>query len=445
MKKPGAPKIPNVAWRDGRPRFVPGEPIRKLGFKGESLIHPDGTWFTAGEALDWANRKAEEIAAKRAELVKAANHKRPKGAKPLRHAPVIYSLADLFEDWKRSPRWVGGEAIGKRQVKQLAENTRNNYRWKMAVIAQHDHELFHAAVDALDGTILFGLYEDLWAERGLSTARGCIATISSAISWGMKRGKVRLATNPAQDLGMQMPEIVVRFGEREEIAALVAAADAMGRPEIGDMITLGVWTGQRQNDRLALVEETSELSRGRRMFRQHKTGALVSVLESPELRDRLAAARRRRKKAGIENPRVIMDERQWLPWNDDHYRHTYADVRALAVAGLKVGETVGEALKRGAEPRRKSQADDTVATLWKLKPCPSVVTLHDRHLRATAVVWMALGGATIPEIISVTGHTPASATTILRHYLARHPEMADAAIAKMVVWFKNDPEHTLEA
>jgi hypothetical protein len=28
-----------------------------------------------------------------------------------------------------------------------------------------------------------------------------------------------------------------------------------------------------------------------------------------------------------------------------------------------------------------------------------------------------------------------SATSILKHYLARHPEMADASIGKMIEWF----------
>ncbi len=87
---------------------------------------------------------------------------------------------------------------------------------------------------------------------------------------------MKFVVNPARALGMQSPEIVVRFGEREEIAALVAAADAMGRPEIGDMVILGVWTGQRQGDRLAMVEHSAELVRGRRMLKQRKTGAIVA-------------------------------------------------------------------------------------------------------------------------------------------------------------------------
>lgn len=71
----------------------------------------------------------------------------------------------------------------------------------------------------------------------------------------------------------------------------------------------------------------------------------------------------------------------------------------------------------------------------KVKPCPSVADLRDQDLRDTSVTWMALAGATIPEIISVTGHTAESAHTILKHYLARHAELADAAVTKMIEWF----------
>jgi hypothetical protein len=40
----------------------------------------------------------------------------------------------------------------------------------------------------------------------------------------------------------------------------------------------------------------------------------------------------------------------------------------------------------------------------------------------------------VPEIMSITGHSMASVHTVLRHYLALHPEMADAAIGKLVAW-----------
>lgn len=47
---------------------------------------------------------------------------------------------------------------------------------------------------------------------------------------------------------------------------------------------------------------------------------------------------------------------------------------------------------------------------------------------------MALGNATIPQIVSVTGHTVASAHTILKHSLAQRPDMADSAIGAMIAW-----------
>ncbi|MDE0921480.1 hypothetical protein [Aurantimonas coralicida] len=398
MTKP--PKIPLVAWRDGRPRFVPGASMRALGYKGEDLRHDDGAWYTIGEATDWSLARAAEIEARRTAATKEANRRRPKGAKPLRQAPVVYSFARLFEDWQRSPKWGEASAIGKRDVKVYAANTRANYRQAMKTFEAHDPEFYHAAVAVLTPQLAYGLFEDLWEQRGLSSARAVLATMSAAISWGRRRGRVTLAGNPCIGLGLSTPAPRVRFGTRDEIAALVAAADAMGRPEIGDMVMLGVWTGQRQNDRLALVAHKAELARGRRLFRQKKTGAIVEIFEAPELKRRLAASRKRREAAGIVDPQIVLDERHWRPFRPYHYRHTFAKIRD------KAAET-----------------------------CPSLADFRDQDLRDTAVTWMGFADATIPQICSVTGHSAQSAHTILKHYLAQHPEMGDTAIGKMVAWF----------
>lgn len=398
------PKIPYVAWRQGRPRFVPGESLRALGYRGEDLKRPDGAWMTAGEALDWATARAAEIEDKRSALASAAARRRPAGAKKVRGAVALYSLARLFEDWQRlEPRWGDGAAVGRRQVKPYSAATKRGYRWSMRLLEGFDHDLYHSAVAVLDPQILHHLYLKIWERHGLASARAAIAAISTAISWGRLNGRLQLAENPASHLRMTTPDPRVRVGEREEIAALVAAADKLGRPEIGDMVILGVWTGQRQGDRLALVDRG--LVRGRRVFRQAKTGAIVAVLEAPELERRLAAARARRESAGIVDARIVLDEQTWRPFKADHYRHVFAEVRTAAA-----------------------------------KKCPSVATLRDQDLRDTAVTWMALGGATIPEIIAVSGHSAVSAQTILKHYLARHPELADAAIGKMVAWYVGGEE-----
>jgi hypothetical protein len=53
---------------------------------------------------------------------------------------------------------------------------------------------------------------------------------------------------------------------------------------------------------------------------------------------------------------------------------------------------------------------------------------------------MALAEADVPQIAAVTGHSLQSVTTTLRHYLARHPEMADSAIRKVIAWYDSNGE-----
>jgi hypothetical protein len=244
---------------------------------------------------------------------------------------------------------------------------------------------------------------------------------------------------------MKTPPPRVRFGRRIEIETLLAVADHLKWSEMGDMVMLGVWTGQRQADRLQMVDKG--LLNKRRIFRQAKTGAIVAVLQAPELEQRMEASQKRRQAAGIVNKRVILDEQDWQPFPDDdgdRYRKRYAELRAIAAKGI-MDEAATEKLqaKWRAEGRNSEPA-----VVWIVKPCPSLLgdeetglqPLQEGDLRDTAVTWMALSGATIPEIISITGHTPESATRILKHYLARHPEMADSAIKKMVDWYDADGE-----
>lgn len=391
--------IPHVVWRNGRPRFSPGPKIRRLGFAGSDLKNDDGSWMDLNAAAAWARAKQVEIDQARHKR-RGASHER-QGSKQ-RGGP-IYTIEDLFEDYFRSPRLAGKTVEdGKRRQRPLSPATIRDYRGKKNALRKYDPDLWGSAVAALDQPILVGLYEELWRDKGLSMARGMIAVLSAAITWGMRRGKVRLAANPARDLGMEMPAPRVRAGEPDEMRALVAAADAIGRPEIGDAVMLALWTGQRQNDRLALAHG-GEDDAGRRVFRQSKTGAIVAIPKAPELEARLAAAMLRRQAVGNVvklDPHVVLDEQVRRPFKPDHYRHVFADVRAAAIL-----------------------------------TCPSLADFQERDLRDTAVTWLARAGCTIPEICSITGHSLASATTILKHYLADHPELADSAIAKMIAWY----------
>ncbi|OCC01813.1 hypothetical protein BA190_26740 [Labrys sp. WJW] len=407
--------IPHVSWRDGRPRFNPGPKLRRLGYKGEDLRHgKTGAWFTQEETLAWVSARVGEIEQRRRD--KAAG----KRLKPMQGRRV-YSVEDLFKDWFASPR-LKGEAVvdGKRNEKGLSSATIKDYGYKRDALQRQDGELFVSPVAALTGPICYGLYEDLWRDTGLSTARGVLATLSAAISWGMKRGKVGFVANPCKGLGLQTPPPRVRALTPAEVDHLVKAADSMGRPEIGDSVLLGVWTGQRQADRLQLID--LGLIDGRRVFRQSKTKAIVEIPEAPALAARLAAARARREEWKVKPLHTLVDERTREPWKPDWYRHVFAEVRNAAVDGVRAQD--------GS---------------WLVEPMPALDSSdtglpRDQDLRDTAVTWLARAGCTVPQICAITGHSEASVYAILKHYLSHHRELADQAIAKVISWHDGQVE-----
>jgi len=380
---------PHVTWRDGRPRFNPASDLRANGHVARDLKHPDGRWFSKGEAVD------RSIALQR----QLAQAPKPPLGRPPRAAANIQrlTLGKMVEAWQGSARW---QEAGQRV---LAARTRKDYRQKLKVFQDDYGDLWVAPAEAITRPVLQVCYDELVATRGLATARGSIVVLQACYKWAITRGRIRLNHNPVQGLDKTMPPPRIRFGTRAEMQALTEAADALGRHDIGDSIVMGLWTGQRQGDRLALRHKGQ--LKNRRIFRQSKTEAIVHVLEAPELEARIAASALRRKAAEIVAPHVLLNEHTWKPWDEHTYRHEFAAVRAVAAMA-----------------------------------CPSVASFRDQDLRDTAVTWMALAGATIPEIIAVTGHQAETAHAILKHYLARHPEMADTAIRKMIAWFDGNGE-----
>lgn len=378
-------KIKHVSWRDGRPRFQPSKSLRAAGHAGKDLRHEDGRWYTMGEALDWSNDFSKKLTADKKAAAQAVVK-----AKPKQPPRSVYPLSKLFEEWLVSPRILG-----------KADATRKDYRQKSRVIESHDPDLWASEVTALDQQICYGLYEDLWKHRGLATARGTLRVLSIAIKWGMRTGKVKgLAFNPARDLGMEQLKPRARFLQRAELDALVEIAESkeFNRVDMADMFICAVWTGQRQADRLKL--KLSAFKDGNFNVRQQKTGQVVNPPVAPEYRKRLTAAKRRRLKAGKTSDYAHLNESTWEKWNGYTYRNLFAEIRA------KAAEKV-----------------------------PSVATIQEKDFRATAVTWLALAGATLPEICAVTGHSLQGAHNILKHYLALHPEMAKTAIGKLVTWY----------
>lgn len=432
----------SVSWRNGRPRFNPGPKLRGLGYKGEDLQHPDKRWYTLDEAVQWAEQRKQDAAARRLARAEGKRIARVRST----GGPT---LDDLFSDaqWFGSPKFTGGGKVGKRTEKPLAPDSIRDYRHNGRKLCDFDPDgkgrLGGEHPGALTVTHAQNIYEKLWERDGLHVANHVAATASAAWSWARQRGKCGVAVNPWLDLDKTTSPARVVVYEDFELRAWIAACDLalpegkgrhpaarlVARPELGDGIVLGLFTGQRQKDRLALLDNGRD-DKGRRSFRQSKTGAIVAVPETDELRGRLDASAARRKAAALINKHVILDEARGRPFKADHYRHLLAARREFAVHGvvridgvLQSGEGFDATLERGNVE-------------WVLRPCPSLAGKQDRDLRDTAVTWLGRAGATVMEIAAITGHGLASIHSILKHYLALHPEMADAAIGKLKIWIE---------
>jgi integrase len=266
-------------------------------------------------------------------------------------------------------------------------------------------------------------------------ARGAIALISTAWTWGRTDLNWRLPTNPSLELKLPKPPVRLVIYTDSEIRTFIAVADHLGRASIGDSLMLGLFTGQRQGDRLQL--EDTGLVDGRRIFRQSKTKVTVAIAETPQLHERLEKAQARVAeivlKLGLEKEKrpitVVVDETTGRAWNSNTYHHVFVDIRADAVAGIIDEEATAAA---------RAEGRNDPGPIWLIPPCPSLAGKHDQDIRDTAVTWLARAGATLPEIASITGHSLASIHNIMKHYLALSPELGDAGIKKLVAWMERE-------
>lgn len=396
-----AVRIRNIVWRGGRPRFEPGPSLRAVGFTGEDLKRPDGSWFTPEQAGAWA-------AVRNADCDRRLEQRRAGERLPrLRHARAV-TVADLFATWFKSARFQG-KAIedGRRRRKPLAAATVGDYVRKAAALQAFDATLAQTPAAQVNAVAAQCIFDKLETGKGLHMARGIAAVASSCWSWARRRGVGGVTVNPWRDLDRPEPAPRLVVWEDAEVVAFAKAADDLGRPEIADALYLGLFTGQRQADRLALTDAGRD-DGGRRLFKQSKTGAIVAVRETPQLAARLAAARARRKVVRLDGAFVIVDERTGAPMTGGAYRKLFAAVR--------------------------QRAADVLAVSAGREAAKAMLLKRDQDLRDTAVTWLARAGCTAPEIASITGHSLVTVHAVLRRYLVLHPEMSDAAIWKLVAW-----------
>ncbi|MFT4115459.1 hypothetical protein [Bradyrhizobium sp.] len=423
-------KLPYIKWRDGRPRVVHSPRERAAGFEDRDLRHVEtGAWYTYEEARAFADKHLAEI--QRSRQVGSRKVKAPS----LQRAGTV---EDLLDDWLASPEVrnlkpksvqsyekARRALIYKPESREDAKKRRERERAAAvlgATLPGREKEQLASVIPAAIGAPeLRALFNYLKEQRGHHMALGAIAALSAALSWGKESSKWRLKNNPRIDMRFDRPAGRVVMVELEEFNALVAAADALGRPSIGDAVYLGIFTGQRQGDRLRLKDDG--MINGRRQLRQSKTGMIVAIKQTPQLAKRLLEARVRvneiaRKLELKKIPdEIVIDETTGRPYNEHTYRHVFAEVRDLAIRGSQV-------------PR--------------VTACPSLAFInettgqpdkkHDQDLRDTCVMLLDRAGNDLLSICDVTGHSYQSAQLIMKHYRARNPARADAAIDKLVAF-----------
>jgi integrase len=263
-----------------------------------------------------------------------------------------------------------------REFTGLAASTRRAY---LAYLKLIEDEFSDLPLAALGDRRLRGDFKN-WRDRFANTPRKADfawTVLARVLSFAKDRGII--SVNPCERGGrLYVADRRDKIWTEQDIAAVLAVAPE----ELQFALILALWTGQRQGDLLRLP---------------------WSAYESPYIRLRQSKGRRR----------VAMP------------------------AGAPLKELLDSATRRGplilTNTRGQAWTSDGFRSSWG-KACDRAgvfgLTFHD--LRGTAVVRLAIAGASVPQIASVTGHSLKDVEAILdAHYLGRDIQLAEAAVLKL--------------
>jgi len=256
----------------------------------------------------------------------------------------------------------------------LAASTRRAYLAYIKLIEDQFGDLPVAALADRRVRGEFKAWRDLFVETPRK-ADYAWTTLARIMSFAKDRGII--AVNPCERGGrLYVADRKDKIWTEQDIAAVLAVASN----EI--QLALALWSGQRQGDLLRLPWSAYDSPYIR--LRQSKGGRRVAMPAGAPLRALLDATNRR-------GP-LILTNTLGRPWTSDGFRTSWA--KACERAGVEG------------------------------------LTFHD--LRGTAVVRLAIAGASVPQIAAVTGHSLKDVEAILdAHYLGRDIQLAEAAVLKL--------------
>ncbi|SES14689.1 tyrosine-type recombinase/integrase [Sphingobium sp. YR768] len=236
-----------------------------------------------------------------------------------------------------------------------------------------------------------------WRDRIASTSERTadyrFAVLARILAWALDRGLV--IANPCKRPGRlyQSGRVDSVWKEGDEEAFYKHAP-----PHLHLAMTLALWTGQRQGDLINLpwtaydgAEIRLTQSKTKSKVKNRKPKRVIVPVGAP-LKLALDALKGRYDVEGKSLPATILLTERGQSWTSDGFRTSWRKACVKAgVAGL---------------------------------------TFHD--LRGTVVTRLAIAGASVPQIATITGHSLKDVETILdTHYLKRDSEMAETAISKL--------------
>lgn len=259
-------------WRDGRPRWLPSPTRREQGWRPVDLAverRGQKVWMTQGEAVDRCKAINAAVAAwtLRGDLVPAdmADFAPAGSLDASRPSPAQIksrrSIRALRDGWLASPKFTLARVEG-----GLAESTKADYRQKLdrlfqALVEDDGDPAKVAALLELDIATLAApeLEEDdfpledayawLMAHAGHAQAFGVLSVASAWLTWCRKKKRIRdLTPNPVELIDRTPPDGKIRVATPDEARALVAAADRLGHPSVGDAVLLALDLGWSMAD-----------------------------------------------------------------------------------------------------------------------------------------------------------------------------------------------------
>ncbi|MGE4527448.1 MAG: tyrosine recombinase XerC [Rhodospirillaceae bacterium] len=369
VEKPGS-KGPRYFWQ-------PSAALRALGWRPERLP----------EALPAAIARAEELN-RQLDAWRAGGDTAQLASTPPR-GPQPGTVADLIRRYKAS-----------RFFTDKAPKTQRGYLQNIRVIEDWAGDI---PVAAISPSRVQTLYDQLRAATP-AKANAVVTMLRILLSHAVREGMVTV--NAAEKPGMIGRPFAGKIWPVDAVALFVEVADRMRFGSIGTAVIVAHWIGQRPGDILAMPK--GAYRDGRFWVTQSKTGARVAVPHSPWVAERIEAMLAARKVEALlpsGEPALLVSDATGKPWQEDTFRHVFADIRARVAEEWAAFEV------------RDGSTIETDGLLF-------------RHLRHTAVTELAIAGCTPIEIAGITGHTIKTVVQILEHYLVRTTDLADAAAVK---------------